>query len=231
VLWICQIYRLLIEIIYQKLVKTPFYSINDWSNRDYAIVQKAVSTLDLPHRKILLKYMKMMFNFDSPIDVLDVGGGVGSNVINCAGQFTNCSFQVLEIQKKAIEVGQAFANSKKMSNIQFTQADVRFYNFQNDKYDLIFVDAVFLYLNDIESKLLLRNLIRSSKKYIIIVDFNFTNRFLRTTYRIRDGYIHNFYKSLSSESIRKIKISKIEESGFTGRWNHFGSIIEIEIEK
>jgi hypothetical protein len=39
------------------------------------MVQKAVSTLDLPHRKILLKYMKMMFNFDSSIDVLDVGGG------------------------------------------------------------------------------------------------------------------------------------------------------------
>jgi trans-aconitate methyltransferase len=118
-----------------------------------------------------------------------------------------------------------------MSNIKFTQADVRFYNFQNDKYDLIFVDAVFLYLNDIESKILLSNLIKSAKKYIIIVDFNFTNRFLRTTYRIRDGYIHNFYKSLNSESIRKINISKIGESGFTGRWDHFGSIIEIEIEK
>jgi hypothetical protein len=64
----------LTEIIHQKLVKTPLYSINDWTNRDYAMVQKAVSTLDLPHRKILLKYMKMMFNFDSSIDVLDVGG-------------------------------------------------------------------------------------------------------------------------------------------------------------
>ena len=73
-LWICQTYRLLTEIIHQKLVKTPLYSINDWTNRDYAMVQKAVSTLDLPHRKILLKYMKMMFNFDSSIDVLDVGG-------------------------------------------------------------------------------------------------------------------------------------------------------------
>lgn len=230
-IWICQTYRLLIEVIHQKLIKTPLYNVNDWTNRDYEIVQKAISTFDLPHRKILLKYMKMMFKFDASIDVLDVGGGLGSNVINCAGQFTNCSFEVLEIQKKAIEVGQAFANSKKMFNIHFTNADVRFYNFPNDKYDLIFVDAVFLYLNDIESKMLLRNLIRSTKKYLIIVDFNVSNRFLRTTYRIRDGYIHNFYKSLSSEPIQKIKISQIGESGFTGRWAHFGSIIEIEIEK
>ena len=154
---------------------------------------------------------------------------MGANVFNCAEKYRNTNFTILEIQESAVQLGKIFTEHKKLRNITFINTDVRHFNFSLKKYDLVFVDAVFLYLDSAETKLLLEKLIQSTLKMIVIVDFNYHIPLLRSTFRIRDGYIHDF-KSILSETPCVVK-TKILKSRFSGRWNLFGTIIEIVVSK
>jgi len=66
---------LLKELIYFKLKKTPLFGPEEWSNRAPELALKGFSTLNLPHRQILLRTLEKLFTKDLIFEVLDVGGG------------------------------------------------------------------------------------------------------------------------------------------------------------
>jgi hypothetical protein len=220
---------LFVEWFYWIIKKTPLFDSKAWENRNPAEVAKNLSTFDLPHRQTLFNYMKKLYAKNSKLEILDVGGGLGVNVINCCDFYINSNFTVLDIQDSAIKIGIELAKIKKISNLKFVKADVRYYNFPTKYYDLIFIDALFLYLNESECKLLLSKLVNSTFSKIVIKELNFHANFLGNTIRNRDGYIHNFNKILSDMPVKITKEENLSSSGLLGRWKHFGVVLEIEV--
>lgn len=182
----------------------------------------------MPHRRILLNQLSR-YSLNEKLNILDIGGGCGLNSIICAEIYRSSTFTVLDISKSAIDLGKTFSFERNLLNVNFIHADVRFYKFPKSSYDLIYIDAVFLYLNRSETIDLIDKLRYASKQLIIIVDLSFRSRFGKTTFRTRDGYIHNFQKIMKPLPINKIEFSKLTKSGYLGRWSKIGYIIKIEV--
>jgi hypothetical protein len=154
--------------------------------------------------------------------ILDFGANYGFDTYVFKAYFPDSKITLYDIDKNIM-----FYLSK-INNIFFDNSlellNKKAFNLissKNNCYDLIYSNAVLLYVNKKEVKILLKKFIRMSRKYIVLHELNSEKNFsiMETAY-----YIHNFVKIIHSINPKiKINRQKTKKPGYP--WNKYGSVI------
>ena len=99
------------------------------------------------------KHLTKVLDFSNYSNLLDLGGGIGlwSNFFLDSG----LNVSLVEKQLNFINVAKSNINSKKIS---FINSDIKEFNFNKNKFDIVFMSGVSIYLNDSEMKELLKKI-------------------------------------------------------------------------
>lgn len=180
------------------------------------------TSISSPHRIILVKKISSFFPFDS---VLEFGSASGPNLYLLAKKFPEVKFYGIDISKKAIKTGKEYFKKEGIKNIFLEIGKIEnLRKFQNKSIDVIFTDAVLIYVGPDKINFAIKEMLRIAKKAIILCEQH--SELPSLIYK--DRWIYN-YKFLFGNSIPedKIKISKVSSEDWKGEWEKSGYIIEI----
>jgi len=178
--------------------------------------------LEHPHRKFLTEKISNYYPFNS---VLEIGCASGPNLYLLAKKFPTVKFYGIDISKNAVKIGQEFFRKENINNVflNFGKAD-KLKKFQDKSIDIIFTDATLIYLAPDKINKVIKEILRISKKVIILNEWNSDSP--RSFYN--GHWVHN-YKSLFTKFIseEKIKLTKLPQGLWSGSWLKYGYIIEV----
>lgn len=219
--------KLLIKIkrglvrIFRNKIDEIFWRFREIFDKEWPKSYISENSLNHPHRKLLIDIISTYFPFDS---ILEIGCASGPNLYLLAKKFPEVKFYGIDISKKAIEIAKQKFKKENITNVCFIKGKAEeFRKILNRNFDLIFTDACLIYIAPEKIELVLRNMIETTKKAIILCEMH--TDFPNSIYG--DCWIHN-YKFLINKIAPhlKIKLTKIPENFWGGNWAKYGYIIE-----
>lgn len=220
--------RLLREIkrvlnaIFGSIIDESFWRFRHILDKSWAESYLSENSINHPHRKLLIDKISTYLPFES---VLELGCASGANLYILAKKFPEKRFYGIDISKKAIKAGGCFLKKKNIRNIFLKSAKVEnLEKYQDKSIDIIFTDAVLIYVGPEKIEYIIKNIIRVAKKAILLCEQHSDSP--RSFYE--DHWIHN-YKLLFNKFIpfERIKLNKIPSSIWGGSWGEVGYIIEV----
>ena len=184
-------------------------------------------SLNHPHRKLLMDAILKYAPFEN---ILEIGRASGPNLYLLALKFPEAKIYGSDISKNAIGFGKKWFAQKNIKNVEFftSYAESSFKEFSDKSIDIIFSDAALIYLNPKKITETLKEMLRVGRKALIFIE-----QHTESSSPILDNHwIHN-YKNLLKKFIpeEKIKLTKIPENIWAGKWAKYGYIIEVNSEK
>ena len=170
--------------------------------------------------------------------VLEVGCASGPNLYMLAKKYPKIKFYGVDISKKAIEAGKNIFKKEKINNIFLEVSSVeRLQNFENKSIDLIFSNALLIYIGPDKIKSVIEEISRVARKKIIFFEWH-DDKIVNSVYR--DHWIYN-YRFMINKLIPhgKIKINRIlplvakslpSVEKLDRNWAKFGNIIEVRLQ-
>jgi ubiquinone/menaquinone biosynthesis C-methylase UbiE len=191
-----------------------------WDSRDHS------------HRSFLIERISAC----SPIkSILEIGCNCGPNLYLLAKKFPNAEIQGIDINPIAVEKGRELLLKAGITNVKLSVGKADELNqFKDQSFDVVFTDAVLIYVGpDIIEKVLCE-IVRITRKNIVLVERQCDNQFSgRKELGIRFGgcwernYI-NLLRKISPSAI--IKYRKINSTIWPDeRWSQSGVVIEIDL--
>ena len=169
------------------------------------------------------KYRLKLFNevnFKKFSSVLDYGGGHGVNLKIIKDVHKDLKLNYMDISKnKSSEVKIINENIYKMS---INVLDVNRLQNMERNFDLVFTDAVLIYINKNNIKNLLKKLINSSKKTLLFHELTYEH----SKDSIKYFNIHNYRKIINKINPR-LKVKILKSTKYGSPWNSHGSKIII----
>lgn len=147
-----------------------------WEHRaTYSDKVRFESISNLEHDKENLKLKirletKKIFEWLGKIEkktILDLGAGVGQWAFRFAQRGAK-KIDAVEYSEAQVKIGRTECLRKKINNIKFIISNAEDFT-TNEKYDLIFISGLFVYLNDDQAAKLMNNLPKFSHKDTIIL--------------------------------------------------------------
>ena len=178
------------------------------------------------HRTILLE---KIFKY-SPQSILEVGCCCGPNLNLLAKMLPNTSIRGIDINPQAVKKGNKWLAQEKKSNVELIlgKAD-DLQQFQNKNFDVVFTDAVLMYVGPDKIKKVINELLRVSRKALVLLEWQDFN----ATYNPLGKNIHHWvrdYKTLLQEIAPEahVIISKLPDDLWEDKnWKKHGAAIEI----
>ena len=181
-------------------------------------------SLNHPHRKLLVEKISSFFPFNS---VLEVGCASGPNLYLLAKKFPEVKLYGIDISSKAIQDGQKWFPEKGVKNVFLSCGKTNnLKKFPSKSIDVCFSDAVLIYSPPSQIEKSLKEMLRVSKKAIILNEWHSDSP--KSIYI--DHWVHN-YKLLLGKFLpsKKINFIKLSEDVWGGDWARYGYIIEITL--
>ena len=178
-------------------------------------------SLNHSHRKLLIGKISKYSPFKN---VLEVGSASGPNLYLLAEKFTEVDFYGIDVSEKAVRDGNLFFKKRNIKNVLLRKTDVsRLKDFVDNSMDVVFSDAVLLYVGLDKVGSVLKEMVRISKKAIILCE---QHTDVESFYD--DKWVHNYKKIVEkvipqSETI----FTKIPQEVWQGDWGEYGYIIEV----
>ena len=197
-----------------------------WEN--YKGDEVNLNDLNKPTRIWLWKSMEHMIKEST--SVLELGCHSGINLMIGKILYPSLSLTGADISEPAIQFGQDHLIKNNILGVSLNLVTKGFLPYKSKSFDIVFSDALFLYIEPFNITFEIEEMVRISKKYIVFLEFN-TKFSLFHGVRTNDGYLYNFKRELSSIS-RVKKITFLELPNFsdrTGRWKKFGTLILVEL--
>jgi SAM-dependent methyltransferase len=176
-----------------------------------------------PHRRLLLEKIKKI----NPDRVLEFGCGSGANLLAIAEKFPSIKeIFGIDINKDAVKIGNLLLAGRGYSNARIIFGNVGVLSKIADKsYDLVFSDAVLIYIAADDIQKVVSEMIRIAKKKIILIERHSENKSARGEY---DGNLWTRnYRNLLREIGQSAEFTKISSEIWGGDWGRDGYLIEI----
>ncbi|MDI6602615.1 MAG: class I SAM-dependent methyltransferase [Patescibacteria group bacterium] len=198
-----------------------------WQNRKDLITAKDfwLATNHL-HRQLLIKKIESF----SPISsVLEIGCGFGSNLYLLAKKFPKAKIKGIDINPKFIQVSKEIFSKEKILNVEtlIGRAD-ELGRFSAKSFDVVFTDAVLMYIGPDKIKKVIKEITRIAKKALIFVEWQSE----KEEYDAHVGVWKRNYLNLLSNffSKERISLSKIPKEAWPDEnWQKFGYLIEVKL--
>jgi ubiquinone/menaquinone biosynthesis C-methylase UbiE len=200
-----------------------------YKGRNWA--QGYCESIDHPHRQWLITRISSYAPFES---ILEIGCNTGPNLYLLAKEFPESKFYGMDINQRAIKEGKAWLEGEGIGNVALSCGrtdDLK--EFVDKSIDVVFTDAVLMYIGPDKIKKVMRDMIRIARKSLIFNEYHWEDESLKGRgYFYYDGHwVYNF-KALFSDyrGTSDLTISKLPKEVWGGSgWEEFGSIVEVRL--
>lgn len=184
-----------------------------------------------PHRQWLTSKISFYAPFEN---ILEIGCSTGQNLYILANAFPGVKFHGTDINNIVIHKGQDWLREEKAVNIRLSagRAD-NLEGFDDKSMDVVFTDALLLYIGPDKIEKVLKEMIRVAVKGLVFNEWHSEScRQGGAPYFYYDGHWVYNYKKLFSGLVlsENVRISRIPEEVWGGSgWTEFGSVIEVAL--
>lgn len=201
-----------------KLFKTTKRWSNWWKNRKIDWQQAYGTTVDHPHRDMLVDVLSK-FDFRS---VLEVGCASGPNLVRILRHWPDTVVGGVDVNPQAI------AEARRLiprGVFEVREADDLY--FSNDCSDMALSDACLIYYGRKRVRKAIKEMTRCAKGFICLVEFHSESWLDRLMLKLTSGYnAHDWKKLLTEMGFDDIIIRKIPSRIWSGLpWERYGHII------
>ena len=186
----------------------------------------SLESIDLEHRKNLLSVLSSLNNINS---IMEIGCASAPNLRLIRDKLPNAKLVGIDINKKAIKTAKNYFLSINDDNTEFfiKPAD-KLDSFPDESFDVLFSQAVLVFVPPSNIRKVIHGMLRISKKYIVLNEYHLDGE----PNGLFDGgrWIYD-YSAIIKESFPKAEIT-MQASGFKGGiWDNFGNLIIVKINK
>lgn len=187
-------------------------------------------TIHHPHRRLLLAAIA---DFAPLHDILEVGCNAGPNLYLLAQSFPAARLNGLDINPRAIEVGQRWLREAAVCNVELAvgKAD-DLSRFGDRSMDLVFTDALLMYIGPDKIGKVLDEMLRVTRKGLVCVEWHRpATDTAASSYYYDAHWVHSFDALLSQrvpQATFRITRLPYEAFGDAG-WGQFGAIVTVRL--
>lgn len=212
---IFKMFKKILDIIFGSRVDFFYWKFRHFIDPTWAESYVSEESLNHPHRKLLVDVASKYAPFDS---LFEMGCASGPNLFLLTKRFPNATFSGIDISKRAIDTGNAWFAKKNIKNVSLSVGGFDFLTTIPDaSFDIVMSDAALLYADSKEIEAVVHNMIRISKKSVILVEQHTDGDSFYNSH-----WIHNYKKIAPSATF-----TKIPPELWAGDWGTYGYIIEI----
>ena len=196
-----------------------------WSRRQISAGKDYLGAEKDIHRKFLVEKVS---NFLPIHSILEIGCGTGLNLYLLHKKFPNAELRGIDINPNSVEHGNKWFKKEGISNVKLLvdKAD-ELRQFQDKSFDIVFTDAVLIYIGPDKIKEVIAEMLRVTHKALIFGEWHC----LGNPLGIYVGHWARDYKTLLKEFVpeEKMNITRIPEDSFNGdkNWYKYGAVIEV----
>jgi len=202
---------------------------DDWGNGSNDWIKGYCDSLDHPHRSVLVETISR-FN---PSSILEVGCNCGPNLYLLAKRFPDAKIRGIDINPMAVHEGNKWFTQESIPNVRLSvgKAD-ELDQFQDKSFDVVFTDAVLIYIGPDKIKGIMKNAIRITRQALIFMEWHSFKPQLKDPYGLgvyEQGNWKRDYVSLLKQFVpdKEIYVTKISEETWPDEnWKRWGAVTE-----
>jgi SAM-dependent methyltransferase len=193
-------------------------------------VEEIVESAAHRHRNFLLSRIEKYRPFDT---VLEIGCNAGQNLLLLARRYPDVAFYGIDINPRAIEAGKNWLAGKGVTNVSLKVGRATRANYFGDRsFDIVFTDAVLMYIGPDKIREVLREMKGLACKAILMNEWHMecTNSPGKSLWYDLH-WVHNYRLLLEGFiSADKISITKLPKDLWGGAgWEEYGSLVEVDL--
>lgn len=181
-----------------------------------------IDSLQHPHRKLLLEAIKEFEPVDS---LLEIGCASGPNLSLLREKYPNAILHGIDISSHAIRVARQHFKNDRHTHLTVGDTD-GLESIETKSIDVVFCDAILIYIGGESIVAVLKNMLRIAKKGIVLVEQMPTTNAQKETH----NQLHDYPKLLHSISPHlRVSCAKIDQNIWPGNWGTHGFIISCHV--
>ncbi|MEK6951605.1 MAG: class I SAM-dependent methyltransferase [Nanoarchaeota archaeon] len=194
---------------------------NDWGKEEKDWIQSYWDSRNHPHRSFLIEKITKF----SPSSILEIGCNCGPNLYLLSKKFPTARIVGIDINPLAIQRGNEWLVKEEISNVNLLLGKADEFK-KLKKFDIVFTDAVLIYIGRDKIKKVLKEMISAATKAIILVEWHSPESDWRGNYY--RGCWKRDYTSLLAQFKLDVRITKLSKNIWPDKnWMGVGAIIEI----
>ena len=203
---------------------------NDWNTENDDWIISYWKSIEHPHRQFLIDIIADY----KPMSILEIGCNCGPNLCLLAKKFPDAEITGIDINPAAVKMGKEMLIKENISNVKLlvVKAD-ELKQFKDNSFDVVFTDAVLIYLGPDKIKKVLEEMLRISIKALILFEWQDFKSQSNPLGKFKRHWVRNYF-ALIKEFIpeEQIKIIKSPKDFWNDKnWQKYGAVIEIMINK
>ena len=183
-----------------------------------------------PHRPFLVERISKF----SPNSILEIGCNCGPNLYLLAKKFPDAEIIGIDINSMAVQKGNEWLAQVGISNVKLLEGKAdELGQFRDRSFDVVFADAVLIYIGPDKIKDVIKNMIRITRRALILMEWHCFEPQSKDPYGLgvyHLGHWKRDYVALLKQFDRDehIHVTKITEKIWPEKnWSEVGAIIEV----
>lgn len=202
---------------------------DDWGRGHDDWIKSYKDSTDHPHRQILIETVSKY----NPLNILEIGCNCGPNLCILARKFPGAEIKGIDINPLAVQKGNEWLAQEGISNVKLLESKAdELRQFQDKSFDVVFTDAVLIYIGPDKIKEVIRDMVRITRRALILVEWHSEDQ-----RKDPDGlgvyylgcwkrdYVALLKQFVSEEQIYVTKIT--EDIWPEKNWSEVGAVIEV----
>jgi SAM-dependent methyltransferase len=203
---------------------------NDWGNEEGDWIKGYWDSRNHGHRNLLVERICKF----SPSSILEIGCNCGPNLYLLAKKFPEAQIRGIDINPMAVQKGSEWLAQEGISNVKLSVGKANdLGEFQDKSFDIVFTDAVLIYIGPDKIKEVIKAMIRIARRALILVEQHYFESRNEDPHGLgvhRYGRWIRDYTGLLKQFVPEehISITRITEDIWPDeRWKETGAIVEV----
>jgi ubiquinone/menaquinone biosynthesis C-methylase UbiE len=203
---------------------------DDWGNGSGDWIKSYWNSQNHSHRPFL---MEKISTFSPISSILEIGCNCGPNLYLLAKKFPDAQIRGIDINPMAVQNGNEWLAQEGISNVRLLvgKAD-DLGEFQDKSFDIVFTDAVLIYIGPDKIKKVIQGMLRIARKALILFEWHSFDS-AADPRGVFVGHWMRDYATLLKEFApqENIYITKMPEELWADKyWQKYGGIVEVDLE-
>jgi ubiquinone/menaquinone biosynthesis C-methylase UbiE len=185
-------------------------------------------SVDHPHRKFLTDIIIK----SNPKSVLEIGCNCGPNLRILAHRLPECKFVGIDINAESVAKGNEWFLKEGITNVELRYGKIEQLGdmFSDKSFDIVFTDAVLIYIGSDQIYKALQNILRIAQKKVVLLEWMFDSQRLSLgKYLITKGLWTWDYMVMIMGMGFSVHLTKLpSELWNDDSWQKYGYLIEVD---
>ncbi|MEM4213798.1 MAG: class I SAM-dependent methyltransferase [Candidatus Methanomethylicaceae archaeon] len=181
-----------------------------------------------PHRSFLVEHILRFAPINS---ILEVGSNCGPNLYLLSRKLPSAHIIGVDINPVAVNEGNRLFEREGISNVRLicSNAD-KLENFNDKSFDIVFTDAVLIYIGPDKIKKVTKKMVRLARKAVILLEWHpFEDS--NVEFLHRGKWVRDYRALFDSFGITRVEVEKIPDEVWPDpSWKKYGALITINLD-